>query len=94
MWVIIKQCTKKLQLHKSQSTYNKTNVSDFSNPHVDLLTLVDRQTDVEKIILMGHAANLHEGQQVTLIVTSLILKGLENTQQHTVSGLQHIHLRR
>lgn len=75
-------------------TYNKTNVSDFSNPHVDLLTLVDRQTDVEKIILMGHAANLHEGQQVTLIVTSLILKGLENTQQHTVSGLQHIHLRR
>lgn len=61
-------------------TYNKTNVFDFSDPHIDLLTLVHRQADVEKIVLMGHAADLHEWQQVTLVVTSLILKSLENTQ--------------
>lgn len=59
------------------ATYNKTNVFDFSDPHIDLLTLVDRQADVEKIVLMGHAANLHEGKQVTLVVTSLVLVGLE-----------------
>lgn len=75
VWVNIKQYTKKLQI----PTYNKTNVFDFSNPHIDLLTLIDRQADVEKIVLMGHAANLHEGQQVTLIVTSLVFVGLENT---------------
>ena len=43
-------------------TYNKTNVFDFSDPHVDLLSLVDRQADVEKIVLMGHTPHLHEGQ--------------------------------
>lgn len=58
-------------------TYNKTNVFDFSNPNIDLLTLINRQADVEKIVLMGHAANLHKGQQVTLIVSSLILISLE-----------------
>lgn len=26
---------------------------------------------------MGHAANLHKGQQVTIIVTALILKSLK-----------------
>lgn len=57
-------------------TYNKTNIFDFSNPHIDFLALIDRQADVEEIILMGHASNLHEGQEITLIVTSLILKGL------------------
>lgn len=76
------------------STYNKTNIFDFSNPHIDLLALINRQTDVEKIVLMGHAANLHEGQKVTLIVTSLILKGLEKKkQQHTASGLRNVHLK-
>ncbi len=42
-------------------TYNQTNVFDFPNPHIDLLTLMDRQANVEKIVLMGHAADLHEG---------------------------------
>lgn len=59
------------------STYNKTNVFDFSNPNIDLLALINRQADVEKIVFMGHAANLHKGQQVTLIVSSLILISLK-----------------
>lgn len=63
-------------------TYNKTNVFYFSDPYVDLLALIYRQADVEKIVLMAHATNFHEGQQVTLIVTSLILKGLKNTASH------------
>ncbi len=87
--VTVEKGTRKLQM----PTYNKTNVFDFSDPHIDLLTLVNRQADVEKIVLMGHAANLHEGQQVTLIVTSLVFVGLENTQQHTISGLKHIYLK-
>lgn len=59
------------------ATYNKTDVFDFSNPHIDLLTLINRQADVKKIELMGHGANLHEGQNVALIVTSLIVQSLE-----------------
>lgn len=59
-----------------RQTYNETNVFDFSDPHVDLLPLINRQPDVEEIVLVGHAADLHEREWVTLVVTSLILKGL------------------
>lgn len=59
-----------------RQTYNETNVFDFSDPHVDLLPLIDRQPDVEEIVLVGHTADLHEREWVTLVVTSLILKGL------------------
>lgn len=74
------------------TTYNKTNVLDFSNPHIDVLAFVDRQANVEKIVLMGHTANLHEGQQVTFIVTPFILRGLDSKHQHLVSG-QYNHLK-
>lgn len=57
-------------------TYNKSNVSDFSNPHIDLLTLIYRQADVQEIVFVCHAADLHEGQNVTLIVSSLVIKSL------------------
>lgn len=41
------------------STYNKLDVFDFSNPHIDLLTIINWEADVEKVIFMGHTANLH-----------------------------------
>lgn len=65
-----------------KTTHNETNVFDFTNPHVDLLALIDGQTNVEKIVFMGHAANFHEGQQVTFIVTSLVLITLKITRQN------------
>lgn len=63
------------------SAYNKSDVFDFSDPHVDLLALVYREADVEKIVFVGHAADLHEGQQVTVVATTLVVHGLEGAQR-------------
>lgn len=73
------RCSKVLIIQVTLTTYNKTNVLDFSDPHIDLLTFVDRQANVKKIVFMGHTTDLHEGKQVTLIEASLILKGLDST---------------
>lgn len=40
---------------------------------------------------MGHASNLHEGQEVTLVVTSLILIGLEK-KYYTASHWLLLHV--
>lgn len=67
------------------SAYNKSDVFDFPDPHVDLLAVVYREADVEEIVLVGHAADLHEGQEVTVVVTTLVIHGLEGAQPDIVS---------
>lgn len=62
-----------------QQTYNKANVSNLSDSHIDLLPLIDRQADVEEVVLVGHAPHFHERHQVAVIVTAIIIMGLEKT---------------
>lgn len=62
-------------------THNKADVFDFSDPHVNLFALVDRQTDVEEIVLMRYAPQFHERQEVTLIVTALIINRLDSKNE-------------
>lgn len=59
------------------ATHHQPDVFDLPDAHVDLLALVDGQADVEQVVLVGHAAHLHEGQQVALVVAALVLVGLE-----------------
>lgn len=66
--------------------YNKVDVFDFSDPHVDLLAVVYGEPDVEKIVFVGHTADLHEGQEVTIVATALVIHGLEGAQRDIVSG--------
>lgn len=40
-------------------TYNNLDVFDFSNPHIDLLTLINWEADVEQVIFVRHTADLH-----------------------------------
>lgn len=53
-------------------TYNNLDVFNFSNSHIDLFTFIDWEADVEQVIFVCHTADLHQGQEVTFIVTSLI----------------------
>lgn len=68
------------------SAYNKSDVFDFSDPHVDLLALVYREADVEKIVFVGHTADLHEGQEVTVVATTLVIHGLEGHTQRDIES--------
>lgn len=63
-----------------ENAHHQTDVLDLTDAHVDLLAFADRQADVEQVVLVGHVAQLHEGQQVTLIVAPLVLIRLQNTR--------------
>lgn len=68
-----------------RDTYHEADVLDFPNAHVNALPLVHGETDVDEVVLVGHAANLHEGEEVAVVVTAFRLqclaKGTE--QQHS-----------
>lgn len=66
-------------------TYNNLDVFDFSNPHIDLFTLINWEADVEQVIFVRHAANFHEGQEVTFIVASLILRSLQKNKSNNTA---------
>lgn len=68
------------------AAYNKSDVFDFSDPHVDLLAHVDGQADVEEVVFVGHAAHLHEGQEVTLVAAALVVHDLEGAERDVVPG--------
>lgn len=63
----------------THTTNHQTDVLDLSNAHVDLIAFVDGQADVEQVVLVGHVAQFHEGQQVTLVVATLVLMRLQDT---------------
>lgn len=71
---------------EQMSAHDKSDVLDFSDPHVDLLAVVYRKADVEEIVLVGHAADLHEGQEVALVATTLVVHGLQGAQRDIVSS--------
>lgn len=68
-------------------TYHEADVLDLPDAHVNALPLVDGQADVEQVVLVSHAADLHEGQEVTVIVTALRLQGLEKWHRMLWSAL-------
>lgn len=57
-------------------TYHKADILDFANAHINAFPLVHRETDVNEVVFVGHAANLHEGKEVTVVVTAFGLQGL------------------
>jgi len=57
-------------------TYHEADILDFSNAHVNALPLVHGQTDVDEVVLVSHAADLHEGKEVTVVVTAFGVQGL------------------
>ena len=59
-------------------TDHQLDVLDLPNAHVDLLAFVHGQADVEQVVLVGHTAHLHEGQQLTLVVAALVLVVLQD----------------
>lgn len=66
--------------------YNNLDVFDFSNPHVDLFTLIDWEAEVEQVVFVRHAADLHQGQEVTFIVAPLILGSLRKDKTNNTAG--------
>lgn len=69
---------------EQMSAHDKSDVLDFSDAHVNLLAVVYRKADVEEVVLVGHAADLHEGQEVALVATTLVVHGLQEAQRDTV----------
>lgn len=63
-----------------QGTHHEADVLDLADAHVDALPVVDGQADVDEVVLVRHAANLHEGQEVAVVVTALGLHGLQEGQ--------------
>lgn len=63
-------------------TYHQADILDFPNAHVNALPLIHRQTDVDEVVFVGHAADLHEGKEVTVVVTAFRLQGLERAQSN------------
>ena len=63
----------------THTTNHQTDVLDLPNAHVDLIAFADGQADVEQVVLVGHIAQFHEGQQVTLVVATLVLIRLQGT---------------
>lgn len=58
-------------------THHKADILDFPNAHVDALPLVHRQADVDEVVFVSHAADLHEGKEVTVIVTAFRFQSLQ-----------------
>lgn len=67
-------------------TYNNLDVFNFSNPYIDLFTLIYREAKVEQVIFVRHTADLHEGQEVTFIVASLIVDSLRKNETNNAAG--------
>lgn len=61
-------------------THHEADVLDLPDAHVDALPVVDGQADVDEVVLVCHAANLHEGQEVAVVVPALGLHGLHKGQ--------------
>lgn len=57
-------------------TYHQADVLDLPNAHIDAFPLVHGQTDVDEVVLVSHAADLHEGEEVAVVVTAFGLQGL------------------
>lgn len=80
-----------------RDTYHEADVLDFPNAHVNALPLVHRETDVDEVVLVGHTAYLHEGEEVAVVVTAFRLQRLAKghraaTQRSASEGGTH-HLR-
>lgn len=56
-------------------------VFDLANSHVHLLAFIHRQPDVDQVVFVGHGADLHEGQEFTFVVATLILYNLEKKKK-------------
>ena len=65
-------------------THHQLDVFDLPDANVDLLALVHGQADVEQVVLVGHAAQLHEGQEVTVVVAALVLIVLEENRSEFI----------
>lgn len=63
-----------------QDTHHEADVLDLADAHVDALPVVDGQADVDEVVLVCHAADLHEGQEVAVVVTALGLHSLQKGQ--------------
>ena len=57
-------------------THHEADILDFPNAHVNALPLIHRETDVDEVVFVGHAADLHEGKEVTVVVTAFRLQRL------------------
>lgn len=62
-------------------THHEADVLDFPNAHINAFPLVHGQTDVDEVVLVSHAADLHEGKEVAVVVTAFGLQGLAKGHQ-------------
>lgn len=53
--------------------HHQPDVFDLADAHVHLLALVNGQPDIHQVVLVGHRADLHEGEEVTFVVAALVL---------------------
>lgn len=71
-------------------TYHQADVLDLPNAHIDAFPLVHGQTDVDEVVLVSHAADLHEGEEVAVVVTAFGLQGLTKRAQSGKTVVSHV----